>query len=395
MTKLPRVDLCGVVQLDAATGKPVPGAMPARLDARTGYLHVDGVLARSGVLTYSDGTRSWTEYRSADELKAWAPSFENVPYTDGHPPALVDASTWAKVAKGVVVGPIASYDADGLTYLRGRIVICDAELVARVMRGEAVELSIGFLSQVVAHADGHAPDGTEANASQLAGEGNHVAGVVRGRAGPACRLLLDGEAVPTANPFPSLPHGQVPPMTQPSSKPKTDATEVTEVEIPAPDGTMFAAPSWLAARLAELEAKVAAMQPATPPPAVPDAAAVPAPAPPPAPPMKPEEETKDTAALLVRAGRLGLDAAAVLVLEPSKLREAVDAKSREVIAARAPGLVALAKTAKGDALAALVDASEIGTWGAPRPEPIKDPAPRTDSTDDEINARIAKALQIG
>lgn len=390
MTKLPRVDLCGVVQLDAATGKPVPGAMPARLDPRTGYLHVDGVLARSGVLTYSDGTRSWTEYRSADELKAWAPSFAVVPYTDGHPPALVDATSWAKVAKGVVVGPVTTHDGeDGLTYLHAPLMICDAERVAAVMRGEAVELSIGFLSQVVPHADGVAPDGTKCDASQLAGEGNHVAGVERGRAGPACRLMLDGAAVPTANPFPSLAHGHVPPMPQPS--PKTDATEVTEVEIAAPDGSMISVPSWLAAELAELRAKVAAM----PAPAVPDAAAMPAPQPPPMPMKPPEEETKDHAALLVRAGRLGLDAAEVLKLEPSKLREAVDAKSREVIAARAPGLVALAKTAKGDALAALVDASEIGTWGAPEPKPVKGAEKRTDSTDDEINARIAKALQIG
>jgi hypothetical protein len=428
LTKIARVDFAGVIRLDAPAG--VLGVMPARLDARTGNLIVEGIFARSGLLTYSDGVKTWTEYRSRDELVRAADSFSFVPYCSGHPATMVDSRSWTSVAKGHALGKPEIVDAaDGLAYMRGPLMICDAATVAAAQRGEAIELSIGFLSNVVPHADGLASDGTRCDASQLDLEGNHHAGVERGRAGPQCRLMLDGAVVPFSRPFPDLTAGivQAPTYCPPSepaivTDPKTtdqrpntrhDAAEVTELEIMDPDGEKVKVPSWVAARLAKLEV-LEQMQPkpATPPaPAaqpqpMAEAAGAAVPPMPAAPAVKPEDEdeekkaaAKDAAVRLVRAGRLGMDAAAVATMDAAALELAIEIKSRELIHTRAPQLDELAKTAKGDALAALVDSSALvgsptvsGVWQPPTPAPIKpQPTAHADAADDP-DSRIARAI---
>jgi hypothetical protein len=414
--KVPRVDYCGELRLDA-TGKPAAGSLPARLDPRTGYLHVDAVLARSGLLVYSDGVRSWTEYRSADELRAWAPSFASTPYTAGHPAAMVDSKTWVSVARGVVVGPVTVADGeDGLAYMRAPILITDAERVAAALRGEAIELSIGFLSNVVPHADGIAPDGTRCDASQTDGEGNHVAGVERGRAGPACRLVLDGAVVPHCNPFaPDLTRGLVTDPAKPKiPAPRKDApAEVDMVEVTNPGtGETEQAASWLVSRLAQLEAMVAqlskgAQQPPAPaaPQPMAEAAGMPAKLPDGLVPSPEDEEkrkaaAKDAAMQLVRAGRLGLDPDKVAAMDAAALTSAIETASRAVIAVKAPRLVERASVARGDALAALVDAAELlvatgaPAWREPVAEPIKPPPVEHADAADDPDTRAAKALGL-
>lgn len=193
MFRSTRFDFCGRIELDQARdAAPAPGRVPAR-KTDEGYLLADALLARDGLLEYSDGRSTWLEYRPRSELIAAADSWATTPITNEHPDRLVDADTWSAVAKGVHLGSPRVVDLDGTAYLQAQILITDRALVERVESGDR-ELSIGFTAMVRPSADGKAEDGTRCDAVQTQLAGNHTAVVKRGRAGPACRVLLDGSA---------------------------------------------------------------------------------------------------------------------------------------------------------------------------------------------------------
>ncbi len=260
--RLDRVDFVGVIEVHrnvradrSDVPLPTPGHAPATL-TREGYLDVDALLARDGLLTYSDGTDQWTEYRPRAELVAAAASWAGAPVTDNHPKRMVDASSWADVARGITLGTPTVEVHEGVGYLRARLRITDAELIRKIESGQR-ELSIGFTSEVLKTNDGIAPDGTRCDAIQTSMIGNHNASVERGRAGPACRVLLDSAAwtaygdatmtITTQKPTPNAPA-------------RRDAVgpAVEMAEYPAPDGTTVQLPTWVVAMLTELQTLKAA-----------------------------------------------------------------------------------------------------------------------------------------
>ncbi len=290
-----------------------PGMMAAVLTPE-GYLMADGYLARDGLLEYSDGSEVWTEYRPRQELVDAAASWATTPLTDDHPKAMVDATTWTQVARGIhMAAPtVGQPNLAGVSFMLGRLLFTDADLVKRIQSGEQAELSIGFTSVVVPTENGFAPDGTRADAVQTKMLGNHTAAVSQGRAGPTVRVLLDGAAQTVYN-VKDL-------MAFPTRKParKDEAGAPTDmVELTGPDGVPVQLPTWVAAALQEL-AQLQAQAPAAPAPAAPvdpmaapaapvapEDAALPVPAPavapadaaPPAPPAAPaagpDDEDKD------------------------------------------------------------------------------------------------------
>lgn len=294
--RVARVDFAATIEIGDTFGPPSPGHAPA-IRTSEKYLVVDALIARDGLLRYSDGTTSWDEYRPRAELERAAESWRGSPVTDDHPTRMVDSSTWAQVAKGVHLGAPSVEVHDGVGYLRARLLIADAALIAKIDAGQR-QLSIGFTADVVRAPGGIAADGTRCDAVQQDLVGNHTASVQRGRAGPACRVLLDSAAwcVYTSPGSPS--------MTTPAKStrdPKIDAalalvvasvkdrkdaagTPVTETEITGPEGTPLTVPTWLAAIY---EAWQAAQKGADPlaPPAEPMAEAAAAPAAAPAPAM--------------------------------------------------------------------------------------------------------------
>lgn len=407
-----RVDRLAPLELvDALPAMPSPDRTPA-VRTREGYLEADALLARDGLLRYSDGVESWLEYRPRAELEAAAATWAHAPVTDDHPPKMVDAATYAAVNRGVVLGAPSVVEIDGVGYLRARLSIRDADLVAKVLAGTS-QLSIGFRAMVEAMRDGVAPDGTRCDAVQTDLAGNHVAVVAQGRAGPACRVMLDSAHVACYTPAErAIPRGTDLPMLKAAldklnaaiaarkdhvvavarKAVEVKADEVgmptTSAKLIGPDGTEVEVPTWVAALVAEaLEQRKAGEAAAAP---APDAEGEIKPEPKPedapagAPEPKPEDEEKPMTpdqinALVRKRGRL-VRLAADAGVKADTVDTATDvALARAFVGARCPHLRAQADKADGDVLDALVEVAAA----TPKPvvNPFEKPRRITDAAD--------------
>lgn len=159
-------------------------------------------MTRTGVLEYSDGQRSWREYRPPEEVFAEnsLATLRAAPVTDLHPAGKVTAETWAELAKGHV---------DSAPMRDGRLVVVDlavqaAPLVALVESGERREVSSGYECDVE-QAPGVTPEGEAYDRVQRNIRYNHIALGPSGwgRAGSEVALRLDGAAVEVSAGFPA------------------------------------------------------------------------------------------------------------------------------------------------------------------------------------------------
>lgn len=254
MARLVRVDfaVAPVVILDRA--EPPTISRSTAITTPEGYLLVDAYTARDGKLRYSNDQETWIEYRPRSELVKAAASWQHQPVTDDHPSEMVSAATWATVARGVhadrptIEGPLA----DGNSYMRARLLVTDAKLIGKMRRGDAVELSIGFSAEVVETAGGVAADGTRCDAVQTELQGNHTAVVRKGRAGPNCRVVLDGAHVPCHTRSTMLHPLRI--TIRPLRRADEVGAPTDMVPVIGPDGQEITLPSWAAAMLAELQA---------------------------------------------------------------------------------------------------------------------------------------------
>ncbi len=263
---------------------PTPGHAPATYH-RDGYLIAEALIARDGLLQYSDGTETWLEYRPREELVTAAASWAGTPITDEHPAKMVKAETWTEVAKGIHISAPEVIDVDGVAYLRADIMITSADLLKKIEKlradGIPAELSIGFTTLVKPERGKF--HGREYIAIQTVLLGNHTAVVKKGRAGPSCRILFDGAAVSIGD----INMSEV----NTTKKPKQDdeGAPADTVEITGPNGPAMV-PTWVAAELEALQGMRAQQQapaaapPAPAAPAPPVAPAAPADATPPQPP---------------------------------------------------------------------------------------------------------------
>lgn len=122
-------------------------------------------------------------YRSEDEVFATATvaSFEGKPVTDNHPPVGVDASNYAAYMKGVSQN-VRRGTGEQSDCLVADLVVHDAVLISEIEAGKR-EISCGYDCAYVRQADG--------TYRQTRIEGNHVAVVKSGRAGP--RVAIQDE----------------------------------------------------------------------------------------------------------------------------------------------------------------------------------------------------------
>ena len=247
MARVARVDYA-TARIDFKAEAVSPGVATAT-ETPEGYVRVRAFLARDGLLTYGDGESTWLEYRPRESIVEAAASFAGQPVTDEHPGEMVDASTWADVAKGIVITTPRVTEIDGVSYLDAELLVTDKALIEK-MRAGRDQLSIGFMANVTPTRDGRADDGTPCAAVQDAMEGNHVANVEIGRAGPACRAFLDSAAIAVHTIERDLAM---------KNKPVKDnlGAPVDMVEFPMPDGTVVEIPTTVAAMIEQLMAKAA------------------------------------------------------------------------------------------------------------------------------------------
>jgi len=155
---------------------------------------VEAAVARTGVLEYSDGTRTWREYRPEAEVFAAdsLASLRGATVTDLHPEKLVTPETFKAVSCGHAHDNVRR-DGD---FVVVDLDVQDAALCRLVNAGERREVSCGYTCEVDA-TPGVTPDGERYDAVQRRIIHNHVALLPpgEGRSGSDVSLRMDGAAV--------------------------------------------------------------------------------------------------------------------------------------------------------------------------------------------------------
>lgn len=109
-------------------------------------------------------------------------SFIGKPVTNDHPSVPVTAANWRDYARGTIMGALRDGD-----YLAFDILLTDKAAISALDAGKR-ELSNGYSAELE-FGDFKAPDGTVCPVRQSKiTDGNHVALVDQGRAGPDCRI---------------------------------------------------------------------------------------------------------------------------------------------------------------------------------------------------------------
>ena len=162
-----------------------------------GYLRAWATLARTGVQMYTDADGSIRrEYRPESEVASpeSLASFAGKAITLEHPSVLLDSANTKDYQIGFS-GTEVVYD-NG--FVRAVMTITDKDAIKSIMRGDAKEVSAGYRVNYDA-TPGVTDSGENYDGIQKEINGNHIAVVRRGRAGPQVRLHLD--RLDAANPY--------------------------------------------------------------------------------------------------------------------------------------------------------------------------------------------------
>jgi len=154
-----------------------------------GYLRAWATIARTGVQMYTDADGSIRrEYRPENEVASpeSLASFAGKAITLEHPPILLDSANTKDYQIGFS-GTEVVYD-NG--FVRAVMTITDKDAIERIMRGDAKEVSAGYRVNYEA-TPGVTDNGENYDGVQKEINGNHIAVVRRGRAGPQVKLHLD------------------------------------------------------------------------------------------------------------------------------------------------------------------------------------------------------------
>lgn len=167
---------------------------------KEGYLAVRARSARTGVYQYAgrqvdpENKHGLRDEASVNVLrdeatvfdKRAAQTFVGKPITVDHPAEPVTAANWKDHARGAIMGALRDGD-----YLAFDLLLMDAAAIADVEAGKR-ELSNGYAAELE-FGDFEAPDGTKCPVRQATiTDGNHIAIVAAGRAGPECRISDGG-----------------------------------------------------------------------------------------------------------------------------------------------------------------------------------------------------------
>lgn len=236
--------------------------LDAKAKNSNGFLRATGALSRVGVFNYRKADGSLVrELRLPEEVfKSDAiETFNDTVLTDDHPSVPVDASN----AKTYGVGVVHNVRQDG-DLLVADVLVTHKDTIVAIEKGKQ-ELSCGYFADVeIASGTWIAPDGSEHkyDAIQRNIQGNHVALVAKGRAGPRARLFLDAEdAVSESLTFAdnsAEPVAPAPVQEKPKMKIILDGIEVelSEGVVPQVQARLDASND----RIKALEAEVAALK---------------------------------------------------------------------------------------------------------------------------------------
>ena len=170
------------------------------IDEDTGFLHINGVVARTGLQPYlgaelgnmENPTTMFNVYRPREEVlkDESLQSFINAPITDDHPIEFVTVDNINELGKGST----ASYEVfnkDGIDYVKAKLVVTDKELINKVINGK-MELSAGYSQNLVKEKGEF--EGVTYDYKQTNIKINHIALVDSARCGQECKLVFDNNS---------------------------------------------------------------------------------------------------------------------------------------------------------------------------------------------------------
>ncbi len=153
-----------------------------------GWLRANATLARIGIQKYqrADGS-TYSELRLPEEVfnKESMDSFSMVPVTDNHPNEPLNATN-TKLFQVGQIGENVVRDGD---LLRAKILITNDQVVKKILDGEKVQLSNGYMADCDPTPGVY--KGEHYDSIQRNIRGNHVALVHQARGGPELRVRLD------------------------------------------------------------------------------------------------------------------------------------------------------------------------------------------------------------
>lgn len=164
------------------------------IDDDTGFMHISGVIARTGIQEYlgveigdtENPMKVYNVYRPKEEVlnPKSLDTYINATVTDEHPQSFVTADNIMQLQKG----SSANYEVfskDGIDYVRAKLVITDKNLIKKIQDGK-IEISAGY-SQNLVKEDGEFM-GTPYQYKQTDIKINHIAIVDSGRCGDGCKI---------------------------------------------------------------------------------------------------------------------------------------------------------------------------------------------------------------
>lgn len=159
-----------------------------------GGVRVRARVARTGVLRYSDGGRSWGEYRPPEEVFAAdsLATLRGATVTDLHPATLVDPENFGELTRGHAHDDVA---VEGDRFVAVSLSVQSADLCRKVLDGERRDVSAGYTCEVDP-TPGVSPEGEPYDGVQRRIRFNHVAlgPLGWGRSGSEVGLRMDGAA---------------------------------------------------------------------------------------------------------------------------------------------------------------------------------------------------------
>lgn len=141
-----------------------------------------------------DQGRVYQLLRDPDELARAAPTFDHIPLLSEHIPVSVDAPQ-----KEIVVGSTGTDSIFESPYLKNSLVVWDAQAITGVENGDQMELSCAY--RYTADMTPGIYEGTPYDGVMRNIQGNHVALVETGRAGPDV-VVGDSQINPKGNDMP-------------------------------------------------------------------------------------------------------------------------------------------------------------------------------------------------
>ena len=171
------------------------------IDEDSGFLRINGIVARTGIQVYSNAEvgdyneplKMVNVYRPRDEVlkEESLSTYANAPITDDHPNTFVTVDNATELIKGSVAS-YETYNKDGIDYIKAQIVVTDKDLINKVINGK-MELSAGYSQNLVKEKGEF--EGVTYDYIQTNIKINHVALVDSARCGQECKLVFDSNSI--------------------------------------------------------------------------------------------------------------------------------------------------------------------------------------------------------